>query len=99
MENNDLNIEVEKTLASLDEVSRAETSSGFDKQLAQNISFLPRQKRLRWIQYSAAAMVVMALLNIGMILTLSNQETTLEVNEEFSGEAFLYQTIDYLELE
>ncbi len=79
-----INEEIEKTLGSLDQISRVNAPSGFSEELFQKVSFV-RQSNDVWyhrLKYGIAAMIVITLLN-GYILTKSDllyesQETPIE---------------------
>ena len=100
MKVNDPLDEVEKTLESLDNLQRAEVRGSFEKELMQKVSFLQKPAGVKWLRYSAAAMIVMALLNFGALMTgYSEVEVQSDQATEFVDNGFLYESMDYLEFE
>ncbi|MEM6738201.1 MAG: hypothetical protein AAGC64_09710 [Bacteroidota bacterium] len=87
-----MNEEIEKTLASLDHVKKATLGSDFDKELAQKIAFLPKNSAPRWLKLIAAAMLLMALINV--ILIMNSYSSDLNTEADLSSQ-MLYQAIDY----
>ncbi len=92
--------EAEKALGALDNLQRANVGGDFEKELFQKISFLPKPVQTKWLGYSAAAMIVLALLNMGTLMSGWPEEgTQLETTDELADGGLLYESIDYLEFE
>ncbi len=97
MKRTNLNNEIEKTLASWDKVERSVLNSDFDEELHQKVAFLSRYETgSKWLKYSIAAMLLMALIN-GVLLMTWN--TNMENNETQISSSLLYEPIDYTEFE
>lgn len=96
MKNNDSFKEVEKTLSSLDEVTRAEVDIDFEKTLGQKISFLSSSHSTKWLKLNLAAMIVMALVNGYVYWEFTNtvQQEQTEVIELLADD-LLYQSMEY----
>ena len=96
MKKMNLSEEVEKTLSSFDDMQRASLDANFDEELAQKVAFLPRNSAMQWLRYSAAAMILMTLIN--GILLMSSYSDSPDPTSDLSS-SMLYQAIDYTEFE
>ena len=80
--------EIEKTLNSLQGLSKATPGEGFESELLQKLSFLPEQRTwLRYLRYGVAAMIVLGLTNIFALFSVfsssGNEDLSSEITTEF----------------
>ena len=95
MKRMNLNEEVEKTLSSLDSIESVNVSEEFEKKLNQKIAFLPKSESSRWLRYSIAAMITLAIVNgIVLIDSFSSGEVEQEISHNI-----LFEVIDTTEFE
>ena len=100
MKRMDRSEEVEKTLSSLDHVMRSEVNPNFETELYQKVSFLPQTRVFRWLSYSAAAVILLTMVNIWAV-TFSSRELQKDRETYFEvlSDDFLYQSTNYIEIE
>ncbi|MEQ8471694.1 MAG: hypothetical protein RIC35_10935 [Marinoscillum sp.] len=76
-----INDQIEQTLNALDSMERAIAPEDFENQIIMRLRML--QKWNKWIQYSAAALVIFGLINIFTLLSIDNESQENEALSEY----------------
>lgn len=85
----ELNRKIENTLNALDGMERAQAPDDFEQKLNQRLSFVPEW--IKWLRYSAAALVIFGILNVMTVLSISTESFASE-ETDFMEENLLTDT-------
>lgn len=82
----DLEKQIDETMASLDAVSRAKAPASLTKKVNQRLSFLPKRESVPLgLKWNLAAVIALLIINIGVLINfLDLSSTVVDASTEFA---------------